>query len=138
MHGVKNGAVAPGIVARFKQDVDIFRECMRRLERSSALERIMKRHLMHLVTNKQLLVGLEASQWTVSDALKDVMDRRAKAIISTQLVEDEFKVQKVDGTEEEMTVSGDHWLKVHKEMQDTIDADPALVLFIQASRVFEG
>ena len=49
-----------------------------------------------------------------------------------------FKVQKVDGTEEEMTVSGDHWLKVHKEMQDTIDADPALVRFIQASRVFEG
>lgn len=64
---------------------------------SRLLQQIIRRSVFNLACNTQLAVALRSTNFQLTDAFRELVATRSRGIISTQLIEDEFKVQKTDG-----------------------------------------
>lgn len=88
------GDIPAATMELFRKDVIIWKEFSQLPDLTVAGNTIARRHLFNLTSNKQFIEGVEASNFQVSQDLKDVLSLRLQACIQTQTIEDMHNTQK--------------------------------------------
>lgn len=97
MAAILEEGFADSTVECFMRDLEIYKGIESMTDRPKKLQKIFSRHTFQCTDNKQFIAGLEAEGGKATPKLMDFVRRRCTGIVSTQLIEDQFKAQKTDG-----------------------------------------
>lgn len=91
---LRGGQAERETVQRFRLDCMIYDRFRDMRDKTAADSKLFDRHLLSLTTNRQYRLGLERSEWKVTDEFRQVLMDKTSGMLSTQAVEDSFGEQK--------------------------------------------
>lgn len=88
--------VSKGAIGKFQVDWTNFQKLCKCDHLLSTSQQVLDRSPFHLLAVRQLVMAFSTSEWTLTSAIRSMLERRFQGVLSTQVVEDVNNSEKND------------------------------------------